>query len=209
MMVADGMLPQRAAGFLVARYSRSAICGLSLPELLIALLIFSVGLTGLLSTQLLGMQLGSESTQRSTAVLLAKDIVERIRRNSQNADQYQVSSYQDIVLPLTASVRDCTVRQCAPSDLAAFDLWQWKSLLHGIAQTGVSGGWFGLRSPAACISRVGPVVTVAVGWLDRRGVAQGAQYACTAGEIRQPSSATVAAGARRPQVQLTAYLPGF
>ncbi|RLA48698.1 MAG: hypothetical protein DRQ98_14465, partial [Gammaproteobacteria bacterium] len=47
--------------------------GVGLLEVLIALLIFTTGMMGLLSTQLAGKKAGYEATQRSIATALARD----------------------------------------------------------------------------------------------------------------------------------------
>ena len=55
--------------------------GISVIELLVAILLISIGLLGLLSLQLNSIHSSQGSYQRSQATLLAEDLIERIRAN--------------------------------------------------------------------------------------------------------------------------------
>ncbi len=67
--------------------------GFSLLEVLIALLVLSIGLLGLAGLQTLGLKFNMQSYQRTQAALLAYDIVDRMRANpvEKNGPRYTES----------------------------------------------------------------------------------------------------------------------
>jgi len=62
--------------------------GLGLIEILVAVLVLGIGILGVASTQLVSLQMNSQSQSRSQAVLLAEDILDRVRANSDNPAAY-------------------------------------------------------------------------------------------------------------------------
>lgn len=65
--------------------------GIGLIEILIAVLILGIGILGVASTQVVSMQMNSQSQNRSQAVLLAEDLFDRIRANSNNPAAYALA----------------------------------------------------------------------------------------------------------------------
>ena len=65
--------------------------GLGLIEILVALLIMAVGVLGVASTQVVSLQMNTQSQARSQAVLLAEDLFDRIRANSINLGAYALA----------------------------------------------------------------------------------------------------------------------
>lgn len=68
--------------------------GSSLIEVLVAMFIFSLGILGLSSTQLVGLKASAGTNTRNQAEFLASDILERIRANRANASSYQIGMNQ-------------------------------------------------------------------------------------------------------------------
>lgn len=137
-------------------------------EVLIALLIFSTGLMGLLSTQLAGKKAGHEATQRSVATALARDILERMQANPGHIPAYAINNAGDEEKPLPVPGIHCERIDCTPLQLASFDLWQWEALLLGASEIQSGGNNVGgLLAPRACIVRTDGMVSVALSW---RGV---------------------------------------
>jgi type IV pilus assembly protein PilV len=66
--------------------------GMTLIEILVAVVVLSVGLLGLAGLQLKGMQVNQGSTYRWEAAVLAEDLADRIRADRANAAAY-VGSY--------------------------------------------------------------------------------------------------------------------
>ena len=142
--------------------------GAGLLELLIALLIFSTGLMGLLSVQLAGKKAGHEAAQRAVATALARDILERMQANPGHIPAYAINNAGDEEKPLPVPGIHCERVDCTPPQLAVFDLWQWESLLLGASEKQLGGhNVGGLLAPRACIVRAHGMVSVAISW---RGV---------------------------------------
>jgi type IV pilus assembly protein PilV len=145
--------------------SRRVQLGVGMLEFLLALLIFSVGMLGLLSAQLAGKRAVFEAGQRSTATALARDILERIRANPGQLDAYDLAVAGDASARLPTPGADCDVAVCTSEQLAAFDLWQWESLLLGEPEQAEGESTGGLVAPRGCIRRDGGEVTVTISWL--------------------------------------------
>ena len=91
--------------------------GFSLLEVLIALVIMSVGMLGIAGLYVQGMQAGRTSLFRHHAVTLAGDVADRIRANPRAGSAYAGPG----------SNRDCvaTGAGCPDADMAANDIFSW------------------------------------------------------------------------------------
>ncbi len=158
--------------------------GSGLIEFMLALLVFSFAMTGLLSVQTLAMQASAEALHRSKAVLLAQDLFARVRGNPGELGGYLGAGMGDERLRRPPPARDCDRVSCTPPELAAFDLWRWESLLLGEAARAGGRDIGGLPVPRACISRDGPRITLGLYWLGGRGVAPGGRVACESADER-------------------------
>jgi type IV pilus assembly protein PilV len=92
--------------------------GFSLVEVLIALVIMSVGMLGIAGLYVEGMKAGRTSTFRHHAVTLASDVADRIRANPLGGVDYEGEpGNNNCVLGNV----DCNPQQMAANDI---DLWQ-------------------------------------------------------------------------------------
>lgn len=151
--------------------------GVGMFEFLVALLIFSLGMMGLMSAQLAGKRAGFDASQRSTATALARDILERVRANPGQIESYQVVGAGDESRRQPLPGADCDIAACTAPQLAAFDLWQWESLLLGESEQSGGESAGGLVSPRGCLRRDGGTVTVTISW---QGLAPDAPVAAAA-----------------------------
>lgn len=140
--------------------------GVGLIEVLIAMLIFALGVLGMASMQVNAKRVGYDAMQRSIATSLTRDIVERMRSNP-SVDALNVFGAVNNLGGGTVASEpnpDCSTAICSPTQLAAHDIWEWEQALDGAAESlnGVNAG--GLVSPKACISYAGGLVTVAIAW---------------------------------------------
>jgi len=143
----------------VSRGSSRSCQGVGLIEVLIAALVLAVGVLGYVGLQINAKRLNFEATQRTTAVYLAQNILERMRGNPAALDEYVVTNLDPGVDPkVVVEPRNCTTDSCIATDLAAFDIWEWGQLLDGAA---VSGG---LVNPRACVENTGNYLTVTIVW---------------------------------------------
>jgi type IV pilus assembly protein PilV len=67
--------------------------GVSLIEILVALVLLAVGLLGLAGLQLRGIQVNQGSQYRSLAEIMAEDLADRLRADPANASQFATSGY--------------------------------------------------------------------------------------------------------------------
>lgn len=148
----------------------AAQSGVGMLEFLVALLVFSLGMTGLLSAQLVGKKTSFDASQRSVATALARDMLERMRANPGQITAYQVAGLGDEARRLALPDTDCDATACTAGQLAVFDLWQWESLLLGESARDAVGNAGGLVAPRACITAVAGEVGVTISW---RGVMRG------------------------------------
>lgn len=70
---------------------RAGQSGLALIEVLVAVLILGIGLLGLAALQVTSTQMTTQSQQKSQAILLAQDMIERVRANRSNAGDYNMT----------------------------------------------------------------------------------------------------------------------
>ena len=105
------------------KHSENKQQGFTLLEVLIALLVLSIGLLGLAALQTTGLRSNEMASMRTTATMLAYDISDRMRANPQGTTNGEYEK------PLSNPVPDCTSANCSPAELAAFDLSQWKTAL--------------------------------------------------------------------------------
>ncbi|MBF6622009.1 MAG: type IV pilus modification protein PilV [Pseudomonas stutzeri] len=121
--------------------------GASLIEVMIALLIFTVGLLGLAAMQLNALQSTSDSGQRSQAAWLMNDLAERMRANPGGTlDNYRVAPECD-ELPATvcadyynpATNAKVNAANCSSAQMAAFDRWEAQCSYAALANLNPNG----------------------------------------------------------------------
>jgi type IV pilus assembly protein PilV len=104
--------------------------GVSLIEALIALIVLSIGLLGVLMLQTKGLSASQESIHRQTASMLASDLLERIEANraavtNASGNQY-VSNFATGGLSENVT---CGTTGCTDIQMAITDIVQWKASL--------------------------------------------------------------------------------
>jgi len=134
---------------------RAQIRGFTLIEVLIALVILAFGMLSLARAMGRSSQNEFEALQRSQAIVIAQEMVERLNANRKEAALY-VGDYSSSV-----TLQDCTV----PPTLAARDRCLFENRLFG-ADIVDAGKAIGAPLAArACITSPGPnIYIVAVAW---------------------------------------------
>jgi type IV pilus assembly protein PilV len=108
--------------------------GFTLLEVLIAFIILSVGILGAVKLQVVAKKASYDANQRSAALSIANDIIERIRANDS----------QEVLIVYTGKLshgkeptqQDCLIKTCSPKQIAAYDLYQWHKALRMADHTG-------------------------------------------------------------------------
>lgn len=119
-------------------------------EVLITVVILSVGLLGLAGLQLTGLRANSTAEARSVATLLAYDMTDRMRAN---LDGVNSGAYDSI--DGTETDPGCIATGCSTAQLAQYDAWQWNELIDSTAS---------LPSGVGQVTRSGSIFTVTVMW---------------------------------------------
>lgn len=161
MMTPDAKSGVRSA----ARLGRSRMAGISLIEMLIALLVLSFGLLGMAGLQTYSLRNNTSAYQRSQATMLAYDIVDRMRANRLLA----VGTAPVTPNSIAASAYNITLNDAIPAAGGAIpqqDLREWLIALGG------DGGAVQGRLPngdgAVQCNVSTAVCTVSVQWNDGR-----------------------------------------
>lgn len=106
--------------------------GFTLLEVMIALLIFSVGLLGLAGLQAGSLESNKTADMRSIAVIQAHDMAERIRANQRGKTQLYWN-----VAAAPSGYTNCVTGTCTTADdVANWDIYEWET---GLAQQLPSG----------------------------------------------------------------------
>lgn len=159
--------------------------GFTLLEVMIALLIFGVGVLSVAALQGVSKRANYEALQRTTASFLAMDMMERMRVNTGWPNKYTGGGVNTLLgtnPPRAAPANRCETPTladgCNASRLSEVDLWEWEQAIIGFLEEGTdadgnSVATGGLVAPTACLD--GPpgggsgLYTVAIAW---RGVTE-------------------------------------
>jgi len=138
--------------------------GFSMIEVLVTMIVLSIGLLGLAGLQLNAMRSNHSAYLRSQASTITSDIIDRMLVNRATA---RAGSYDTgLGVPVAVLPSNCdgdAADNCSVTEMATLDIDQWKSSLSNL-----------LPSGDGTISRavVGGLttVTVTIQWDDSRGV---------------------------------------
>jgi type IV pilus assembly protein PilV len=155
--------------------------GFSLIELLVSVLIMSIGVLGMAGLQVLSLQQNRSALLQGEATLLVNDIMDRIRANPSTA-------YSGILVTDTpVSVTNCVGNTCSEAEMRAFDVAQWQCSINSLDSAGaqitacndygVTGSLPGgpcANLADACaagsITLTGSIYAVSVQWVDQQRV---------------------------------------
>lgn len=98
--------------------------GFTLLEVLVAVVIFSIGLLGIAGLQVAGMRYTHGSQLRAVATMQAENMADSMRANRTGLTDGHYNVQEE--MPTSYPV-DCTVGACGPEQLAIFDLVTWNA----------------------------------------------------------------------------------
>jgi type IV pilus assembly protein PilV len=101
------------------------VAGFTLLEVLVALVVLSIGLLGLSGLQTSSLRNNHAAFLRSQATLLKADIVDRMRANRDSA----TAGDYDISYTATPTVVSC-VGSCSAQQVAQMDLLEWRAYVE-------------------------------------------------------------------------------
>jgi type IV pilus assembly protein PilV len=123
--------------------------GFSMIELLVAVLVMGIGVLGITGLQMVSLQNNRGALLRAEAVMLAYDMMDRIRANPG-------ANYDGLALDADpAAAPDCSAGDCTEAQMVTFDQTSWKCSL----------GAFNDTAPCAALRGAGvlPAVTAQPG----------------------------------------------
>lgn len=186
--------------------------GFTLIEILVTLVILTIGLLGIAGLIAQGQRASFEAFQRQQALSLANDMAERIKANRPGVDSVAttyaaamaspagIGTYFAQIAAATSALTGCTDPGCSAAATVQYDAALWDGLLSGLAAEGVSpllhprGCVETLeRTSAACPCGRSYQVTsrVSVAWQGNTSTIAPTASACGAGEYRNPRTGSV------------------
>lgn len=134
--------------------------GFSLLEMLIALLVFSIGLLAIAGLQTVSKQANFEALQRTAASQIAFGLLEDMRINGDAMAVYLAAGELGSGSRGAEPAPNCKgAAECNAMQKAAHDLWFWEQVLDGNLEMIGNAGGGGLVLPTLCVE--GPVGGVA------------------------------------------------
>jgi type IV pilus assembly protein PilV len=171
--------------------------GFSMIELLISVVIMSIGVLGMAGLQIISMQQNRSALLQGEAMLLANDILDRIRANPS-------TSYAGVAVTDTPAVTtDCVGNTCSEAEMRAYDIAQWQCAINSTDSAslqytacenfGITGAMPGVPCAAvgdACaagsISLTGGIYEVTVQWVDQQRVDAAGLVRSVSVSMREP-----------------------
>lgn len=154
-----------------ARRGPAHAAGISLIETLVTLVVLSIGMLGIAALYVESLKAGNTAVSRTRAVSMAADMADRIRSNPGGADSYEATATAASTSPPNACAETAgsAALDCTPAQLAAYDIWQWKTLVGN--STNASAQALGLPAATALIDRdtsTSPTTyIITVNWADK------------------------------------------
>lgn len=137
--------------------SMRVAAGFTLVEVLVALIVLAFGMLALARVMARSAQEGMEAQQRSQAMTIASEIVDRITNNPKEAPQY-VGDY----IP-EGPAEDCSALDAA--DIVAHDKCHWVNRLRGIDVVDGNKAIGAPLAARACVINTGlNIYVIAVAW---------------------------------------------
>ncbi|MFO1400676.1 MAG: type IV pilus modification protein PilV [Steroidobacteraceae bacterium] len=130
------------------RHRRMA--GFTIIEVLVALVVLSVGMLGIAGLYVVTLQSGGTAIYRTQAVNLAADMADRIRANRNAGTAYGDGAAGALACTGAGAV------DCSPGDLAADDVLQWNTEIAAALPNGAGD--------IAVVAGTPAVYTITVTW---------------------------------------------
>ena len=144
---------------------RTAARGFSLVEVMVALIVLSVGLLGIARMQTLALSSTSVASQRSMAAIEAESLAGAMHANRgywSNSDPsaatilvsgsaVTISAGAPILNAALGAATDCSTVNCTPEKMAAYDLTRWGTDLNRMLPGNYTLVQCGNITPVTCV----------------------------------------------------------
>jgi type IV pilus assembly protein PilV len=136
--------------------------GFTMVEMLVALVVLSIGMLGIAGLFAVSLRSGSSAIQRMQAVNLASEMADRIRANRRAGIAYTAAA-ADTGTNNTCSGAAAVV--CTPAQLAANDIFFWKAGITSAFKGGQATGAIGYT--AGDLPTLPSTYSITVSWVEQ------------------------------------------
>jgi len=105
--------------------------GFSLVEVMVALMVLSIGMLGIAALYVESLRAGRTAIYRTQAVNLASDMTERIRANTDAG-----AAYAGAAADVGCNDGQVLAVDCTPAQMAAQDLFDWQQMAQALLPNG-------------------------------------------------------------------------
>ena len=109
--------------------------GKNLVEILIAVVVVSIGVLGIANLQIGGTRSTMEAQFRSVATIYAREIIERVSYNNENVASYGLEIGAERTEPTTCGPN----KLCLSEHLADYDIYSWLDVIKNFLPSGKGG----------------------------------------------------------------------
>ncbi len=153
------------------RFARR-MAGFNLIEVMIAVVLLSVGLLGMALLQTTALRAGQSANERTTATMLSHKLLDMARANRQQAASYNLIRPEDFIAAGDGRAGICAADAVPPTPQWQADRDSWvcaarRALPDAEGSVTVSGAVSSVVGPPALPAASGQI-TVTLSWLDNR-----------------------------------------
>lgn len=142
--------------------------GFTLMEVLVALAVLSIGLLGMAGMQLFSLKSSNDAYMRTQATLFAYELIDKMRANREEA---LTGAYDSALNAIPGPVPNCQSGNCTTTQLANYELAEWKCGLGVYAGNASCAAPLNMTSILpngdGTVQRTNNVFTVTVSWNQR------------------------------------------
>jgi type IV pilus assembly protein PilV len=111
-----------------------SVRGMTLLEIMIAILIISIGLLGMAGLQAVGLKANVGASQRTAATMLAYEMADRMRANNAGV----IANNYNAAINVPAQQATCLqVAGCTAQQMAQNDMWEWSQAVQNTLPSGM------------------------------------------------------------------------
>lgn len=152
----------------ITNYHSTTSAGFTLLEVMIAMVIFSIGLLGLAGIQAVALKNNNSAYTRTVSMQLAYNIADVIRASADNIGSVD-GGYDAVTTAIPGTAPTSCVQKdgvgapnCTESDLVNFELYHWKKRIEKELASGLGK-----------ITKNGEIYTITIMWDDEHTGASG------------------------------------
>ena len=154
--------------------------GFTMIELLIAVVVISIGILGTVAAQVLAKKASYDARQRTFATQVAEDVISRMRTVSASNLLPRFAGTYTGELNTPSKLCSTASSNCSATEVIDSELWHWEQFMLGELVTHSGKARSGLTKPTTCITVTNEAVKVVVSWQGRVKTTKGGTEDCGA-----------------------------